>query len=226
MSTLGNRRVTDLHLEIPPAGGWTCYCHLDSGEPPASGLATLKLGDLELVGTILAPDRGGADSPAHPSVVVVGGAGWRNPLTRRGLYESAGGVRLTDVLRDLAGLAGEPYDAPVEVNLGKSYGWTSSSSARTVRVSAVLAEFVSRGALPWWRVAANGRTRFDAWPTLPAADTHGRIVARDLAVGAREIALDNSVAAWLPGATVQSTRIARVTFDERNSELRAKVWAA
>ena len=49
---------------------------------------------------------------------------------------------------------------------------------------AVLARLVAAGALPCWRVdAISGQTTFAPWPALPAADGHGTIEDRHLAVG-------------------------------------------
>ncbi len=222
MALLGTRRTTDLDLMLPPAGGWLGYCSLDSGDPPSAGAVTLTVGDLQLVGRIL-PDRGGLDAPAHPRVVVAGGDGWRTLLSR-GDYSSTNGVRLLTVLKDLATLAGETYDAPADVTLGPSYGWEASMPRRPIRARAVLADLMALGAIPTWRVAASGRTRFDAWPTLPAADARGRIVSRDLSRGMREVALDNSVAAFLPGATLEGVTIARLAIHEHDAELRVKVY--
>ena len=220
MSLLGGRRVTDLECHLPPTGGWICSGHLDSGGMP-SGVVTIVIGDLSLTGLVLA-GRGGIDSPDRPAFILEGGSGWRTLLPAPGgAYASPGGVRLSTVLGDLGALCGEAYDAPAEVKLGPSYGWTAGARGR-----AVLADLVARGALPTWRAATTGRATFSPWPTLPAADAHGRITDRRLAVGGREVALDTAVAAWLPGATVQGITIARTVLRERASELRAEVYDA
>lgn len=217
MSLLSGRRVTDLELTIPPAGGWLGTGHLDSGAALATGPATLVLGDLSMIGTVL---RGGVDSPDRPAFVVAGGAGWSTLLQGPGgAYASPSGVRLRTVLADLARAAGEAYDVPADVSIGAAYGWDAGTP-----VDAVLAELVTRGALGPWRAQPNGRTSFAPWPALPAADTHGHVVDRRLARGLREVALTTSVAAWLPGATVQGVTIARTTLNETQDELRALVW--
>lgn len=220
MSTLNGRRTTDLDVTIPPAGGWVATGHLESGAPLDAGAATLVLGDLTLVGVVL-PNRGGTDSPDRPAFVVAGGAGWLTPLPAPdGAYASPSGVRLRTVLADLARAAGELYDAPPDVSLGPAYGWDAGTPA-----DAVLAELLARGAVSApWRVQPNGRATFVPWPSIGAADTNGQIVDRRLARGLREVALTTSVAAWLPGATVQGTPIRRVTFKETANELRALTW--
>jgi hypothetical protein len=221
MSLLNGRRTTDLEATIPPAGGWIATGHLESGAALDVGPATLVMGDLTLVGAVL-PSRGGQDSPDLPSFVVAGGAGWRTALPAPGgAYASPSGVRLRTVLADLARAAGETYDAPADVSIGAAYGWDAGTPA-----DAVLAELVARGALKPWRVQPNGRTTFAPWPSIGAADARGQIIDSRLIRGVREVALTTSIAAWLPGATVQGTPIRRVTFKERADEIRALAWAA
>lgn len=226
MSSLSGRRVTDLTGGIPHAGSYVFFCHLDSGDPPDPGPAVLTIGDLPIVGRVL-PNLGGVESPSRPAVVFAGGDGWNTPLPAPGgAYASPGGVRLSVVLRDLATAAGEPYDAPPEVNLGTAYEWDASDPTRVVRCADVLADLVARKAIPLWRVEpTTGRTVFTPWPSRGPADAHGRIIDRALAVGAREVALDSAVAAWLPGATVQGAAIASVDFEEKPGELRITTWS-
>jgi len=222
MSYLGARRVLDLEGTIPPVGGYLFAGHLTDGAPPAAGASTLTLGDLTIAGAIL-PGRGGTDSPDKPSFVFAGGYGWRTLLPAPGAsWSSPTSVRLSTVLGSLAAICGESFDAPTEAKLGPSYGWAAG-----VRGRAVLADLVARSAISTWRVdPKTGRTTFAPWSTLGPADAHGRIEDRMLAFGGREVALDNAVAAWLPGATVQGVTIARVVFRERAQELRAEVWDA
>jgi hypothetical protein len=227
MSTIGTsgaRRITDLECTIPPAGGWTCTGHCDSGPPLATGPTSLVIGDLTLVGAVL-PGRGGTDSPDHPAFVMQGGAGWRTLLAAKS-YKSPNNVRLSTVLGDLSALTGETVDQPADAVLGPVYGWDASTPVRPLRARAILAELVARGAIPTWRVAPNGHTRFDPWPAGGAADAHGTIEDRQLARGVRYVALSGSVAAWLPGGTVQGVTIGRTTFREHGGELKLEVWDA
>lgn len=219
MALLGARNVTDLEVAILPAGGCLGWCHLDSGAPPAAGPTVLTIGDLPLVVSVL-PNRTGLDSPARPAIAFASGYGWRSRLPAPGgSYSSAGGIRLSTLLAALSGLCGEAYDAPAETKLGAAYSWDAGTRGR-----AVLADLVRRGAVPTWRVdPRTGRTSFTPWPTLPPADTLGVIVDRDLAHGIRHVKLASSVAAWLPGASVESVTIARVTFREKDSETSAEV---
>jgi hypothetical protein len=152
-------------------------------------------------------------------VLLEGGAGWGISLPRLGQY-GGGPLRLSVVLRDLAGLVGELYDPPVDVLLPDSWGWPAGARGWTV-----LADLVARGAIPTWRVdPATGHTRFDPWPTTGAADATGRVMRRNLTIGRRTVGLDSRVAAWLPGATVEGVTIRRLMLRQTGSKLEIDVY--
>jgi hypothetical protein len=222
MSTLGSLRVLSIHfLAIPPAGGFLADLSTDGPTLPALGPATLTVGDLALTGTVTQ-----ADHDDHPTggalgrVTLEGGPGWGRLLPQGGPYGGGQPVRLSVVLRDLAALAGEPYDAPPDVLLPDGYGWLAGTPGRVV-----LADLVRRGAIPTWRVAPSGRTRFDPWPSTGAADGAGRVLRRNLHLGKRVVGLDARVAAWLPGATVEGVRVQRLILRETASKLEAEAWS-
>jgi hypothetical protein len=228
VSTLDAARVLKIHvLHVPPAGGFYAELHLDATTLPALGTATLTVGDLSLVGTVTASAFD--DHPiggAKPRVVIEGGAGWMRPLPapdRR--YEAADGVRLLTVLRDLADLVGEPYDAPTDAPLPATYRWPASTPREPVTGADVLADLMTRGAIPTWRVEPGGRTRFDAWPSLGAADAVGRVMRRNLARGRRTVGLDNRVAAFLPGSALEGVTTRRLIVRETASKLEAEVYS-
>lgn len=225
MSTLAGRTIARAEVHYPGTGGWLADVTLERGSIVPPGLATLQLADLALVGTVL-PGRGGLDAADMPRAVVAGGAGWNALLSLEGRYTSSVGVRLSTVLRDLAGFAQEPYDAPAEVILAPSYGWTASSSRAPLRVRMVLAELITRGAIPTWRVPPNGRTRFDAWPTGGVADGAGRVLKRNLEAGVRYVGLDTRAAAFLPGASLEGIVIRRAVFLDTGSALSVEAWTS
>jgi hypothetical protein len=198
---------------------------LERGAMPAPGPATLQIADLALVGKIL-PGRGGLDAPDQPHVVIAGGSGWDRLLTTAGSYTSSGNVRLTTVVRDLAELAGEAYDAPAEAKLPPTYEWTASAPRAPRRVRDVLADLVLRRAITTWRVSPTGRTRFDGWPLIGPADNAGRVTSRGMARGVRYVGLDTRAAAFLPGGTLEGATIARVIYYETGGALSAEVWTS
>jgi len=217
MSLLGARRCTELTIPLPPFGAWIGDAVLDSGDPPNPGPATLTIGDLVLSCTILSK-RGGLDSPDRPHVMLTGGAGWLAKLPA-GAFESSGGVRLSTVLGALAGLTGERLRPFAEGKLPPDYGWAAGDTGADV-----LADLVRRGALPTWRITSKGFTAFSPWPSTGAADAFGVIEDRDLARGVRYVRLSDRIAAWLPGATVQGTKISRIILTEREQETRVQTW--
>lgn len=224
MSALGAQTLARLSLHVPPSGMWRAEAWPLTGPAPAPGLTTLVVADLSLVGYVLA-DRGGEDGPENPHVVVVGGAGWLTTLARPASYASPAGVRLLSVLRDLAGLAkgpgsttGMPYDVPQDKVLGRSYGWDAPTTGERV-----LADLVTRGAVPTWRVLPSGNTSFTAWPATGVADASARVLSRNLAQGVRRLGLDTRVAALLPGASIEGARVARLFVRESAGELAAEV---
>lgn len=223
MSLLGTARIMRLSCTIPPSGGWRADVILESGLAPALGAATLTIADLVLTGTVL---RSAIDAPGRPRAILFGGAGWLAPLARPASYQTAGGVRLSTVLRDLATATGEPILQPAEGTVGLAFGWPSDQPHRPSTGRLVLNRLVEDGALVTWRVPPDGRTRFDAWPTLAAADSKGRVIRRDLALGMRHVGLDTKAAALLPGATLEGVPIARVTFNETSGDLTATTWTS
>lgn len=224
MSTLRGQRLSRVELHVPSSGGWRAEVTLERGGIPTAGAAELKIADLTLQGTVLA-GRGGLVGPDQPSAVVQGGAGWFKLLTQAGAYGAPGGVRLSTVLRDIAALAGEPYDAPDEVLLADGYEWTASTPAAPRMIRSVLAELVQRRAIPTWRVAPSGQTRFDPWPAIGEALRREQVTRRALTMGVRYVGLIDRAAAFLPGATVEGATIRRVIFVDTGAALSAEVWS-
>jgi hypothetical protein len=221
VSDLSGARVLEVHsLHVPPAGGWLADLSLDATTLPALALATLTIGDLSLVGTLT--QAAFDDHPlggARPRVLLEGGAGWGKPLARLGQY-GGGPLRLSVVLRDLAGLVGELYDRPADVLLPDSWGWPAGARGWTV-----LADLQARGAIPTWRVdPATGHTVFAPWPSTGAADATGRVMHRNLTLGRRHVGLDSRVAAWLPGGTVEGVAIRRLRLWQTGSTLECEVY--
>lgn len=225
MSNLGGQTIVAADVTIHPSGGCWGSLKLEQGSLPALGFTVLQLHDLAMVVSVV---RRGYDAPATPRAVVMGGAGWRRLLPAPGGgYGSPAGVKLSTVLFDLAGIAGEPYDAPADVSLGPGYGWDASDPRAAVRCRHVLADLIERGAIPTWRVTPGGRTRFDPWPALPAADQHVDLIGdRNLERGVRRFSVKGSAAALLPGASADGVTIARVLFTETSESLEARAWQA
>lgn len=222
MSLLGKAPIAKLECHIPAAGGWRATATLAGGAVPALGATTLTIGtDLVLTGTIVDADE---DAPGRPNVIVYGGAGWRLPVARGESWQSSGGVRLKTVLTALQRATGEPLAMPTDVSLGEDFGWPMASPFAPFPYGDVLGILVRRRAVATWRVAPNGDTRFDPWPSLGAADAKGRLLRRNLDVGLRVYGLDARAAAFLPGSTVEGITTARITYREDAGKLEAETW--
>lgn len=224
MSTLNALRVLTADVHIPPSGAWWADVTLDSSALPAVGAATLTLGDLTMSGQVIRTDFDDNPRGAKPYAVVRGGAGWRKPVAMAGTY-SGGPVRLSTVLRDLATMNGETIVQPADVVIGNAYAWQAHAPQAPVHYEDILADLVSRGALSTWRVdPTTGATRFDAWPSIGAADGRGRVTGRNLSRNHRHVGLDVSVAAFLPGATIEGATVSRVMLHEDAGKLSADVY--
>lgn len=227
MSTLGNLRILTADVHIPSTGAWWAEVSLDSSTLPALGPATLSLSDLTLTGQVVRTDFDDNPRGGKPYAVVRGGAGWRKPVAFAGGYQG-GTVLLSTVLTDLASLTGESIVQPAtasSTSLGASYAWQAHTPAAPVHYEDVLADLMSRGAIPSWRIdPATGATRFDPWPTLPAADGRGRVMSRRLARNHRHVGLDTVVSAFLPGATLEGAAISRVRITQDSGKLTADVY--
>lgn len=228
MSTLGGASVLECVLYMPFSGGWRATVSLDSTTLPPLGATVLTMGDLNLPGRVIRTDFDDAlnsSGGARASAVVRGGAGWRLPVIRAGNY-SASSVRLSTVIQDVASMAGESYVLPSDQPLGEAYTWQASTPIAPVRCEDILSDLVARGYLTTWRVdPTSGATRFDAWPSIGAADTRGRILSRALAHGRRTVGLDVAVSPFLPGATLEGVAIHHTVFREESGQLRADVYA-
>lgn len=224
MSTLAGLPVLRAEVMVPAAGAWWGVFVLDATVLPNVGRARFVLHDLELEGGIIRRDWD--DHPGGGRVVAVarGGPGWDNEVTRKGLYEGDN-VKLSTVLRDLAGMAGEAYSAPPDVALGSALAWQASSATAPVCCVDVLHELIARGFLATWRVEPfSGQTVFAPWPSLGAADARGRVVARAGHRGRRTVGLDTMIAAFLPGAVLEGVPIVRTVYKVTAREVRADVY--
>lgn len=226
MSTLAGLPIIRANVSIPPSGAWVGTFALNASKLPALGRAVLAIGDLQLVGAIIRTDFDDHPGGGLVTATARGGAGWRLQTAREGVYASESGVRLSTVLQDVARLAGETYAAPADTSLGVGYRWEKSEPLTPVHYESVLHDLVARGYVPTWRAAPSGETRFDAWPSIGAADGRGRITDRHGARDRRTVGLDVQVAAFLPGATLEGAVIQRTILRETADSLEALVYVA
>ena len=233
-NTLGGRRVLTADVQVPSSGAWWGTVTLDASSLPPLGATVLTIGDLVLAGAVVRSDWDDAVNGGRPIATVRGGAGWGRPLVDRngdaieGSYSSAGGVKISTVLQDLAKMTGETI-GPIaaDVSIGRWFSWPKHRPLAPVHGDHVLADLVARGYLPTWRIEpSTGRTLFTDWPSIGFADGRGRIVDRARDRGRRTVGLDVQVAAFVPGATLEGIAIRRLILRASASELSAQVYDA
>ncbi len=140
-------------LRVPYAGRWLVDIDYDGDEVP-SGAATVKVGSLVLVGTVV-PAFTGLFLGHVRARVIAGAGGWHKRVASRS-YHDDGGVRRAEVLGALARDAGETIDTA---------GDKTRMRIDFVRLAgpagAVLEDVL--GTTPW-RVDFDGVTRYGARP--------------------------------------------------------------
>lgn len=191
MYTIGGFGIVSCDVLAEDRGIWTATVEPTDDATLADGQAVdVQLGTLTLRGTVI---RGGAD-PAGSGVFVVGGrGGWRRVVPRR-QYRAAGGVRLSDVLRDLATETGE--DARLDASLASvvlGAAWTRPECQGAAALAAL--------GYPW-RVMPDGGTLVGPLPEFASsAIVSLRKWWPDTGAAVVELP-DDDIAGIVPGAVV------------------------
>jgi hypothetical protein len=222
MSTIatsaGALNIVSAKLHIPSAGAWRADLLLDHGDPP-TGAATVTIGDLVLVGTVL---RSGLDAADRPHCTVIGGRGWFASVSAPRAFQSTAGVRLGTVLAALASGAGQTIVQPADRTIGEYYELQASRPGEPVTYADALNDLARTGACPPWRVDPDGVTRFG--PRQAQAVTgRATLLRSDRGTGFATYGLD-APATWLPGHTVDGVAIDRIDICENAGKLEADVW--
>lgn len=158
-ATLDGHPTTFVEVHVAAVGPW--WADVDCSEAPElSGPVILRVGDLELWGTV---DAGAAGSFGIQRRVrlVAGGGGWSTLLPAKA-YHNDGGVSALLVAQDAAREAGEVLGAvtPAVARLGVDYVRQSGPAAR------VLEEAI--GGVEWW-VGYDGITAVGSRGTVDAS---------------------------------------------------------
>jgi len=225
VSTLGKERVRRAELHYPRHGkAWARIETVQNAVP--AGPAVLTLGNLALVGTVLA-DRSGDNAPSSWVGIWESGAGWDTPLpSTRPPYQIDAGVRLKSILTDLAIDCGNlPIALPVDAVIGAHWCRSLRGADRRARTGRdELNLLVRRGYVPAWWVDPLGVTRFTVRTSGPVTAT-ARVLSRDRTVGRRVLGVESPVA-FVPGGTFEGAIIDRVVVREEDGELTLETWEA
>jgi hypothetical protein len=228
VSTIAGKRCTRIVVTIPRYGQWQADVTADTTEALA-GATSLVVGDLTLAGSII-PGRSGFDAPGRFRCVVKGGLLWDTRLTvtatrpaRSYQSDTAAGVRLLDVLRQLAADCGSPaLVLPADARIGAAWSRPASSALVPYRGVDALEALIARGhLLPWW-VDPAGAARFTV-RSAGAVTAAARVLDRDFAAGSKTLGVDSALA-FLPGGTFEGVTIAKTIIRETSGELRLEVW--
>lgn len=162
-ATVDGEPLVSARVHVPSRGPWFADVEFESA-PELSGRVTLRLGELELVGTI-DPSHDGTHAGHRRSRIVAGAGGWGTLLAPKAYHNDAG-VRARTVAQDAAREAGEELadDPLLEERVGVDYVRQAGPASRVL-------EDVLRGA-GWW-VDYDGVTRVGTrTATTVAANTY------------------------------------------------------
>lgn len=139
--TVGDHLASAITVHVPGRGPWWADVVFE-GDPDVSGQVTIRIGDLELIGTI-DPDRTGTRGLQRRCRVVAGAGGWGTLVSPRHFHNDAG-VQARTVALAAAAAAGEQLGdfAPEVARIGVDYMLESGAASR------VLEDVI--GAVPWW----------------------------------------------------------------------------
>lgn len=222
MSTIGTASIQRVELHWPRYGAAWAHAWTATGAP-APGPATLTIADLNLVGTVT--PQSGLDGPSAWSGIFVQGDGWNTVLPARPTYQNDAGVRLKNVLADLAkDCGGLAIVQPADASLG-TY-WTRpvlTAGGKPWTGRDELAALVRSGLVPPWWADPLDVTRFGGRTSGPVTAA-ARVVDRDLTRGRRMLGIDK-VAPFAPGGTFEGVTIEKLIVREDDGAITCETWS-
>lgn len=216
MADVNGQLAESVRLVVPRYGSWRAEVILSSGGAP-TGPVTLTVGGTSFAGTVF---EGGDDTADRPSLTIVSGIGWEQPLTAPLSYQTDTGVLLSTVLADLSALAGETIVQPPDTTLGSHF--EAIPESRCTRLRDVLDGLRRSGKLGRWWIDPDGSTRFGI-RTGVEATARATNLRTNASLGLRIVGIDTPEP-FLPGNTIDGAVIDRlVVIDEPGEEV-AELW--
>jgi hypothetical protein len=215
----GSLRVTAAKLAAPYAGVWVVDVTAD-GVGATSGAATVRVGSLELVGTV-DPRRSGVYRSETRLRIVGGARGWRSVVKARPYHNDAG-LKRSRLVQDVANDCGETVVLPAGLDMPTMGVDFVRESARASRILEQLL-----GPSLAWRVGLDGVTRIGA----PEASEVGKgveLVAYDPRTGLATLSLDGAGLTW--GTVLRDSRLTEArkvrdfAIELSSSKLSALAW--
>lgn len=216
--SVNGQRVTNLRVLAGNTGPWIAEGDME-GAPELSGRALIRVGELELSGTIDPASSG--TFGLQTKLRIVGGAGaWGVGVLAKNYHNDAG-VKARTVAEDAARAVGETIGTfvPTAERVGADYVRQVGPASRTL-------EDVAKGA-PWW-VDYAGVTHVGPRAAVTPADKSYTVLAFDpraslvtLAVDdPRAVVIGSTLTSGLDGPQVVRELELRITPDE----LRMQCW--
>lgn len=140
--TINGLAVSRLLVNVPNKGCWYAECDVPVATP-LTGRVVIKLGTLELVGTV-AREQSGTFGQANYVRIIAGGASWGSELVARSYHNDAG-VRASLIADDAAREAGEILGGfvPADERVGRDYVRNAGPASRTL-------EGAAGPGVAWW----------------------------------------------------------------------------
>ena len=192
MSTIqiNGATVASCSITIPFYGAWVADLDI-VGKVEVTSPATLKIGDITLIGTVVQQAEFTGDRKAR---LVGGGGGWGKTIPAKG-YAHVVGVKASTVVGDAARAAGEKIELATDRTLGLNWAREEAPAERTLNLIA---------GTEWW-IDNDGITQTKARPSAPVVAPF-TLIKRNGEIDSFEIATE-SIAGWLPGATFTSPTV-------------------
>lgn len=210
-ATLNGHTATHVRVSIPAWGLWYADVTL-ARDTELAGQVTLQLADLTLTGTVL---TGGSYASRSWYRIVAGAGGWGREIPEKG-YANDAGVKKATILTDAALAASETLDASTVPAPSETVGpaWVRPQGP----ASRVLEQLSPRT----WYVGEDGVTRIGRRPAVVITAAATRTAVRPDA-DTIELASD-SLAALVPGATVDGLEAVDVEHSLTPDGLRSTIW--
>jgi hypothetical protein len=181
-ATCNGNRVSALRLVVDNVGPWFAELDLET-DPGLSGRVKIKLGDLELTGTVI-PQQDGTFGVQQKCRVVGGAGGWGKLLAPKP-YHNDSGIKARLIAEDAAREVGETLGGftPAAERVGVDYVRGHEQLAASVL------EQVS-GGVAWW-VDYAGVTQVGPRPATPLDASAYEVLAFDPRSRLATLAVDN-----------------------------------
>ncbi len=223
MSFLSTQRIQRVTLEVPRYGcAWArVETQLGAVSP---GAATLKVGDVEMIGAVDA-GQSGDNSPSTWAGIWRNGTAWDTVLPPRPAYQNDAGVKLLTVLNHLALDCGAVIVAPANVTIGTFWTRATRGASGKPRTGRDELDAMVKGRLlsQWW-VDPLDVTRFNVRSGV-AVTASAQVTGRDLTNGYRSIGTESPLA-FMPGNIFENATIERVIIRESSAKISVQTWTS